>query len=190
MELTPNSRIPLPYLLPSDILVRSLNLPSSAIPANDRPSPTMTRITTLAEVSQSVPNPMSNSQMGGTSMPPMVFRKVGSQFLPSMSYTTMGSYVSILHNIPQLKPPAIGSGGHAGYVSIGPASQPPTSTWVPPQQPNIGNQYLSGEQYNNLLYVPYPRGVTNQWTQPTYRPQDGLKQGQPLFMGQSAPNYQ
>ena len=53
---------------------------------------------------------------------------------------------------------------------------PPTLAWVPPQQPNIGNQYLSGAQYNNPLYVPYPGGLTNQWDQPTY----GLKPEQTM----------
>ena len=85
----------------------------------------------------------------------------------------------ILHNIPQPTPPTVGSSGHAGYGPIGPVSQPPTSSWVPPQQPNIGNQYLSWAQYDNLLYVPYPEGVTNQWDQPTYIPQARLNQGQP-----------
>ena len=50
MELTPNSRKPLPYLLPSDILGRSLNIPSSSIPANTPPASMMTRLTTPAGV--------------------------------------------------------------------------------------------------------------------------------------------
>ena len=38
--------------------------------------------------------------------------------------------------------------------------------------------------------MPYPGGVTNQWDQPTYRPQAGPNQVQPPFMGQNYPNYQ
>ena len=67
----------------------------------------------------------------------------------------------ILHNISQPTPPAKGSSGHVGYGPLGTTSQPPTFSWVPPQQPNIGNQYLSMAQYNNSFYVPYPGGFTN-----------------------------
>ena len=50
MELTPNSRRPLRYLLHSDILGRSLNIPSSTVLANVPPAPTVTKLTTLAGV--------------------------------------------------------------------------------------------------------------------------------------------
>ena len=69
---------------------------------------------------------------------------VGSQFLPPTSQTTRGSYVLVLHNISHPAPQTIIPSGHTGLSRIGPALQPPTLAWVPPQQPNIGNQYLSG----------------------------------------------
>ena len=116
-------------------------------------------------------------------MPPMALSNVGSQFLPPTSHTVRGFYVPVLHNVPQPTPPAVGSGGHVGYDPIGPTLHPTTFDWVPPQQPNIGNQYLSSAQYNNSLYVPYPGGVTNQWDQPTYGPQAIFNQTQPPFMG-------
>ena len=52
MDLTPNSRSPLPYLLPSDILGRSLNVPSSAISTNAPSAPMVARLTTIAGVPQ------------------------------------------------------------------------------------------------------------------------------------------
>ena len=51
MELTLNSRRPLPYLLPSDILGRSLNIPYSPILKNAPSAPMMARLTTPAGVS-------------------------------------------------------------------------------------------------------------------------------------------
>ena len=95
-------------------------------------------------------------------MPPMVFPNVVSQFFPPTSQTTRGSYVHVLHNISHPLPPTVGPSGHTSLGPIGPTSHPPTSSWVPPQQPNIVNQYLSEEQYINPLYVPYPGGATNQ----------------------------
>ena len=106
--------------------------------------------------------------MGGDSIPSMGLSNVGSQFVPPTSQTTRGSYVPALHNISHLPPLAVGSSGHDGLGPIGPVSQPPTSAWV--QRSKIGNQYLSGAQYNNHVYVPYPGGVTNQWDQPTFEP--------------------
>ena len=50
MDITLNSRSTLPYLLPSDILGRSLNIPSSAIPMNAPSAPTMARLTTPTRV--------------------------------------------------------------------------------------------------------------------------------------------
>ena len=116
-------------------------------------------------------------------MPPIYFLNVGSQVLPPTSQTTRGSYVHVLLNISHPLPPTVGPSGHTSLGTIGPTSHPPTSSWVPPQQPNIGNQYLSGAQYINPLYVPYHGGVTIQWGQPTYGPQAGIKKVQPPFMG-------
>ena len=175
MELTPNSRRPFPYLLPSDVLGRSSNIPSSVIPTNAPSAPMVRRLTTPVRVPQSFQNPLSNSHMGGSSMNPIDFLNVGSQFHPPTSQTTRGSYVPFLHNISDPPPPVVRASGHAGLGHIGPASKPTTSSWVPPQQPNIVNQYLSGEQYINPLYVPYPGGATNQWAQPTFGTQDRTK---------------
>ena len=123
-------------------------------------------------------------------MPPMVFPNVVSQFFPPTSQTTRGSYVRVLHNISHPLPPTIGPSGHTSLGPIGPALHPPTSYWVHHRHTNIGNQYLSKEQYNNPLYVPYPGGVTNQLAQPTYGPQTRFNQVLPPFMGQNDPNYQ
>ena len=79
-------------------------------------------------------------------MSPIDLPNVGSQFIPPISQTSRGSYVPVLHNIFHPHPLYIGPSGHNGVGPIGSASQPSTSTWVPPQQPNIGNQYLSGAQ--------------------------------------------
>ena len=78
MELTPNSRIPFPYHFPSDISGRSLNINSSAIPSNDPSAPAMARLTTPGGVPQLVQNPLSNSHIGGTFMPPITLSNVGS----------------------------------------------------------------------------------------------------------------
>ena len=51
MELTLNSRRPLPYILPSDILGRSLNILYSSIRTNAPSAPTVARLTTPAGVS-------------------------------------------------------------------------------------------------------------------------------------------
>ena len=190
MELTPNSRIPFPYHFPSDLLGRSLNIPSSDVPSNSPYAPMMPILTTPARVPQSVQNPLSNYYMVGNSIPPIAFPNVGSKFLPPTSQTSRAYYVPVIHNIPQPPPLAVGPSGHAIFGPIGPSSQPPTSDWVLPQQPNIANKYLSKEKYNNPLYVPYPRGVTNQWDQPTYRPQGKPNQAQPPFMGQNDPIFQ
>ena len=78
-------------------------------------------------------------------MRPIDLSNVGIQFVPPTSQTNRGSYVLVLHNISHIPPPVVGSSGHVGLGPIGSASHPPTSAWVPPLQPNIGNQYLSGE---------------------------------------------
>ena len=78
MELNTNYRIPLTYLLPSDILGRSLNIPSSVVPVNAPSAPTVSRLTTHARVPKSIQNPLSSSYMGGTSMPPTYLLNVGS----------------------------------------------------------------------------------------------------------------
>ena len=77
-------------------------------------------------------------------MPLMDFPNTGSHFLSPTSHTGRGSYVDILHNIPQPTPPAVRSTGHVGYHTIGPASQPPTSAWVPPQQTILVINTLAG----------------------------------------------
>ena len=46
MELTQNSRIPFPYLLPSDILGMPLNIPSSVALSNPPPTPTVSILAT------------------------------------------------------------------------------------------------------------------------------------------------
>ena len=86
---------------------------------------------------------------------------IGNQYFPSTSYTNGQPYIPVLHNTTRPTPPVVGPSGTTGY---GPMSQPPASAWVQLEKPNIGNQYYRGAQYNNLLYVPYPGGVTNQWT--------------------------
>ena len=78
MEFTPNSRRPFPYLLPSDILGRSLNIPFSAIPANPPFAPIVSRFSMPLRVPNSVQNPLLNSHMGGTYMHPIGFSNVGS----------------------------------------------------------------------------------------------------------------
>ena len=78
-------------------------------------------------------------------MPPIALSNVGSQVFPSTSHTTRVSYVPVLHNIPQPNPLVLEPSGHVGYGPIGPTSHPHTSAWAPPKQPNICNQYLSGE---------------------------------------------
>ena len=119
-------------------------------------------------------------------MPSMSFPNVGSQSLPPMSYVDRGPYVPILHNISRPTPLVEGCSGPTSNVHV---SQPPASAWVQPQQPNIGNPYYNGSQYNNPLYVAYPRGVTNQWAQIAYGPQVGPNPGQP-FVGKNTPTYQ
>ena len=109
-------------------------------------------------------------------MPAIVFPNVVSQFFPPTSQTTRGSYVHVLHNISHPLPPTVGPSGHTSLGPIGPALHPPTSYWVHHRHTNIGNQYLMGEHYNNALYVPYLRGVTNQWDQLTYGPYARLNQ--------------
>ena len=171
MELTPNSRIPFPYLLPSYLLGRSLNIPTSVVLTNASSATTVSRLSTPSRVLQSAHNPMSNSHMRGYSMPPKALSNVGSQFVPPTSQTSRGSYVPILHNISHPPHPTVRPSAHASFGPICPTSQPPTSAWVPLQQPNIGNKYLSGAQCNNPLYVPYPGGITNKWNQSIYEPQ-------------------
>ena len=82
IEPTPNSRRNLPYLLPSDILGRSLNFPSSSIPMNAPSAPIVARLITPIRVPRSIQNPFPNSQMGGTSMPPIALSNAGSHFYP------------------------------------------------------------------------------------------------------------
>ena len=84
--------------------------------------------------------------MGGTSIPPIALPNFESSFLSPTSQTTKGSYVPNLHNIQHPPLPMVGPSGHVGFVLVGPSSQPPTSSWVAPQQPNISSQYLSGAQ--------------------------------------------
>ena len=50
MELTPNYKRPFPYNLPSDILGRSLNIPSSDFPSNPPSTPTVSRLSTPSRV--------------------------------------------------------------------------------------------------------------------------------------------
>ena len=99
----------------------------------------VTRLTTLARVSQYAPNPMSNLSLRSDPMPSMGLPNLGSQFLPPTSHAVRGPYVPILQNVPIHTPPAIEFGGPDGYVHVSPTSQPPAYAWVPPQQPNIGN---------------------------------------------------
>ena len=114
-------------------------------------------------------------------MPSMSFPNVvGNQSFPSMSYTTRSPYVRVLHNILRTTPLVLGSSGY------GPISPTPASTWAHPQQVYVGVQYYNGAHYNNPLYVPYPGGVSNQWTQPTYVPQAGINLVQPL-VGHNTP---
>ena len=89
------------------------------------------------------------------------FSKCWKSFLPHTSHPVGGPYVPNLHNFLRPTPLAVGSGGPASYGHVGISSQPPASSLVPPQQTNIGNQYLSGAHYNNPLYVPYLGGVSN-----------------------------
>ena len=114
-------------------------------------------------------------------MPSMVLLNLRSQFLPPTSLAVGGTYVPILHNVSNPTPPTVGSSGPTSHGPIGPIFPLPTSSWVPPQQPNIGNQYLSRAQYNNILYVPCLGGVTNQWNQPIYGPQVGLTKDNHLW---------
>ena len=128
MELTLNSRRPFPYLLPCDILGRSLNIPSSVVPSNPPATPTVSRLSTPSRVPLSIQNPLSNSHMGVVSMPPISFLNVGSQFVPPTSQTSRGSYVHVIYNIPQPPHPAIGPSSNIGFGPIGLASQPLTSS--------------------------------------------------------------
>ena len=82
----------------------------------------MARLATPAIVPQSVQNTLSNSYMGRDSMPPITLLDVGSQFFPSTSQTTRGSYVFSLHNILQPPHPAVGPSGHASSSLIGPTT--------------------------------------------------------------------
>ena len=50
MELNTKSRRHFPYLLPSELLGRSLNIPSSVVPANPPSPPTVSRIDTPSRV--------------------------------------------------------------------------------------------------------------------------------------------
>ena len=122
MEITPNHRRDLPYILPSDILGRYLKIPSILIVSHPPLYPMVTRITTHARVSQSVPNPISNSSLGSVVIPSMGFSSIRSQVLPHTSHTSRGPYVPFLHNISKPTPPAVGSGGPAGYGPIGSTS--------------------------------------------------------------------
>ena len=168
MQLIPNSKRPFPYLLPSDILGRSLNLPSGVVPTNPLAKPMVSRLATHLREIQSAQNPLSNPPVGGDSIPSISFLNVGSQFVPPTSQPARGSYVPVLHNTLNFLPSAARPSGHAGFGPIGPSSQPHVSALVPPQKPNISNQYLISAQYNNPLYVPYHGGFTNQWYQPNY----------------------
>ena len=57
MYSTPNSRIPFPYFLPSDILGRPLNIPSSVVSVNPPFAPMVYRLATPSRVPQSAQNP-------------------------------------------------------------------------------------------------------------------------------------
>ena len=122
MDFTPNYRTPFPYLLPTDLLGRSLNIPSSVVPTNPPSAPMVYRLATPSIVPQSAQNPLSNSHMGGSSMPPIALSNVGSQFVPPTFQTTRGSYIPILHNISHPPPPTIGPSGHTDLGPIGPTS--------------------------------------------------------------------
>ena len=78
IELTPKLRRCFPYIIPSDILGMSLKIPSSSFLDNAHLSPTITRLTTPVEISQSAPNPTPNSSLRSTPMPSMSFANVGS----------------------------------------------------------------------------------------------------------------
>ena len=76
MELTPNPRRGFPYLLPSDLLGRSLNIPSSSVLANAPPAPMITRLTLPVGISQYAPNPTPNCSLGSSPMPSIGFPNV------------------------------------------------------------------------------------------------------------------
>ena len=60
MKIMPKLGRGFPYLLPSDLLGGSLNIPSSLVLANAPLAPTITRITLSVGISQYAPNPMLN----------------------------------------------------------------------------------------------------------------------------------
>ena len=122
MDLTPKSIRLFPYLLPSDHLGRSLNIPSSVVPANPPSAPMVSRISTPSRVLHSAQNPLWNSHMEGDSMSPIALPNVGSKFSPPTSQIAIGSYVPILHNISHPPPPTIGPSGHTDLGPIGPTS--------------------------------------------------------------------
>ena len=122
MELTSNSIRLFPYLLPSDILGRSLNISSGVVPTNRPAAPVVSRLATPPRVLRSTQNPSSNPDMGGAYVPSISLPNVGSQFLPPTSEPARGSYVPILHNISGSPPPSTRPSGHVGLGPIGPAS--------------------------------------------------------------------
>ena len=127
MELTPNPRRGFPYLLPSYLLGRYLNIPSSWILANSPHAPTFTRLTTPVGISQSALNPMPNSSLKIALMLSMSMPNFGNQYFPSTSYTNRRPYIPIFHNTTRPTPQVVGPSGTTGYVHV---SQPPASSWV------------------------------------------------------------
>ena len=122
LELTPNSRRPFPFLLPSDLLGRSLNIPCDDVPTNPPATPMVSRLSIPSIALHSTQNTFSNPHAASTSMPTISLSKFRSQFIPPTSQPTKGSYVSVIHNISHLPPLAVGPSGHVGIDPIGPAS--------------------------------------------------------------------